>query len=313
MGSTRESLVLGFVAGLPPSYVEPFSRSLRASGYQGRFVLIVGKYSAPDRAELAAMADVIVDIDAIYLNGPAPAVVEMLRLPRETPGLRRFYPALFGSLLRLAPERRALHAWRHLEYQLEGLQALRYAHYYDFIRVHAPAADKILLTDIRDVIFQDDPFDAPVSGLEVFLEEEFLAIGKDPHNARWIQNLYGRRALERIGSMTTSCSGTTVGDRESILDYLQAMTESIVWRRRPMGSHDQGVHNHLLRSGRLSHADVVRNGHGRVLTMGAMQHFERDASGRVLNADGSVPAVVHQYDRHQVLRRELLAALVPAG
>jgi hypothetical protein len=87
------------------------------------------------------------------------------------------------------------------------------------------------------------------------------------------------------------------------------MRAAIGWRRRPLGSRDQAVHNRLLRRGRFTDGTLVANGTGRVLTMGEMRTVERDADGRVINADGSVPAILHQYDRHPALAAELVARL----
>jgi hypothetical protein len=71
---------------------------------------------------------------------------------------------------------------------------------------------------------------------------------------------------------------------------------AIVWRRRPLGSHDQGVHNYLLRTGRLE-TMIVTNGTGRVLTMGGMSHIRRADDGTVLNDNGTIPAILHQSAR----------------
>jgi hypothetical protein len=68
-----------------------------------------------------------------------------------------------------------------------------------------------------------------------------------------------------------------------------------------MGSHDQAVHNILVHGGRLSSAAVIPNGYGRILTMGKMSAYRANADGTVQNLDGTIPAVLHQWDRHQQL------------
>src|SRR4029079_15456105 len=110
----------------------------------------------------------------------------------------------------LGTERRSLERWQTAEYQLGGMQALRYGHYYDLLHRFAPDADQILLTDLRDVLFQADPFAAPLSGLEVFLEDSSMRVGEDTHNRRWIRNLYGEDVVKRIGGCVVSCSGTVI-------------------------------------------------------------------------------------------------------
>lgn len=299
--------MLGFSARLPPATVEPFVRSLQATGYRGRLGLIVAHYDEHQRAALERLADFCIDVDGLY-SPRSVRTLQLLHWARRTRGVRRAYPAAFILNSAAARERDSLDRWETLEFQLEGLQALRYGHYYDALQGIARDAEHVLLTDLRDVLFQADPFDPPVDALETFLEDPSRTIGGEPFNRRWIQALYGRATLTAMTNLTASCSGTVIGPRVDILNYLTEMQLAITWRRRPLGSHDQGVHNRLLHSGRLR-AKVIPNEHGRVLTMGGMSDIRRGPDGRILNADGTVPAVLHQYDRHPTLAHELLRAV----
>lgn len=310
MPSSPRSLVLGFAAGLSADHFTPFAASLRRSGFQGQFGLITAKCTPSQTKELAALADVHWNVDSEFKSALAPAItVSALRSLRQTRGLRRLYPAAFQAVARAGRERNLQDRWEAFEYELEGLQSLRYRLYYQFLREHAPEADEVLLTDLRDVVFQRDPFAAAVDGLELFLEDDRSRLGEDPFNRRWINNLYGAARLQALTDYPTSCSGTTVGGRAAILDYLAQMSGAIQWRRRPLGSHDQGVHNGLLRGGHFPAGKVVRNGYGRVLTMGLMSSIHETADGVILNEDGTVPSVLHQYDRHPALATRLLTRL----
>lgn len=309
MGSTSHSLVLGFAANLSADSFRPFVDSLRATGYQGRFGLITAKCSPDQRAQLSALADVHWDVDDQFTAVATAAQLKALKWLRGTPGFRRVYPVAFQVLARAGRERMAQARWEQLEYELEGLQSLRYGLYYDFLQRLTPDADTILLSDLRDVIFQADPFSVPVAGLELYLEDRSSTLGTDAFNSHWLRNLFGPDQLSLLAQKNTSCSGTTVGDRAAILDYLTRMSQAILWRRRPLGSHDQGVHNGLLRMGSLPSARVVPNGHGRVLTMGLLPQVNISPEGVVLNDDGTVPAILHQYDRHTSLAPVLVNRL----
>lgn len=307
MPSTPHSLVLGFAAGLPAAAFRPFVDSLRATDYRGRFGLITAKCTPEQNRELAELADLHWDVDDLFKSqGELRGTIRALRVMRSRRGLRRMYPATFQATARIGNERVQQARWEHLEYELEGLQSLRYWLYYRFLRDIAPDADVILLSDLRDVIFQADPFDAPVTGLEFYLEDEKSRLGTETFNSRWIRNLYGSQHLARLARECTSCSGTTVGERIAILDYLVEMDHAISWRRRPLGAHDQGVHNFLIRTGRFPGGKLVPNGHGRVLTMGLLESVSV-TEDVVLNSDGTVPAVLHQYDRHPRLAQQLVA------
>lgn len=301
MSSTERSLVLGAHTSLPAGLVEPFARSLRASGFQGRFVVFAGRCEAAEKERLRRLSDEVVNVNPEYPR-PAAPLLSALDLLRSTRGIRRAYPAAF----RLSA--RSFRRWSRLEYHLEGLQSLRYLHYRRFLEALEPEPDAILLTDLRDVFFQRDPFAEPVRGLELYLEDDSVRIGSDSFNTRWIHDLYGRDGLARLEGARVSCSGTVVGTRAAILEYLAAMEEEIAHRRRPMGSHDQGVHNGLLQDGRFQGAAIVPNGSGRVLTLGKVDAYEIAPDGTVLNADGSVPAILHQWDRHAALVDRIEAA-----
>ncbi|HLX33022.1 MAG TPA: hypothetical protein VKR79_09690 [Gaiellaceae bacterium] len=289
MSSTERSVVLGAHTGLPTRLIEPFARSLRATGFNGTFVVFAGLCGAEEKDRLRGLADVVVDVDPDYPR-PSAALLRYLGFLRSTRRVRRVYPAAFR-----------LFSSSRLEYHLEGLQSLRYSHYQRYLAELTPAPDAVLLTDLRDVAFQRDPFEGPVEGLEVYLEDPSVQIGSDPFNTRWIRNLYGRGELERLRGRTASCSGTVVGTGSSVLAYLDEMTKEIARHRRPLGSHDQGIHNGLLQHGRLPFATVVPNGIGRVLTLGKMSSYATSPDGTVLNADGTVPAILHQWDRHAEL------------
>jgi hypothetical protein len=305
VSSTERSLILGAYSDLSLQYLEPFVRSLRATEFKGSLCIVAGRFSEQEREHLALHADAVVHVDAEYSNGLQPAR-KFLSMLRGTRGFRRAYAPAFQLVARATYARRAFERWSNLEFHLEGLQALRYMHYHRYLIEQAPMADLVMITDLRDVVFQNDPFENPVRGLEVYLEDDSVRIGREPFNTRWIQDLYGQAGLREMSGHQVSCSGVVVGTREDMLAYLGEMMSQIARQRRPMGSHDQGVHNMLIHRGRLSGATSIQNGYGRVLTLGAMGEFETNSSGAIINADGSIPAVLHQWDRHESLVQRIL-------
>jgi hypothetical protein len=306
MQSSPTSLILGAATRIPPSFVRPFVESLRNASYGGRVGFVIGQYPPAQRYELERLADFIVWADDCYpIRRPRTEAV--LKRVRSTRRVRRVYPPAFRLAAAVGHKHSTPDRRRSLEYRLEGLQSLRYQRYLDILESQALDADQVMITDLRDVLFQDDPFRPPVTQLEVFLEEPSATFATEPHNRRWIRDLYGARALRELSHLVISCSGTVIGPRQEVIEYLRQMSAAADRRRRPLGSHDQAIHNHLLRHERLGdNTLIVPNGHGRVLTMGAMTSVVRDDAGRVLNLDGSVPAVIHQYDRHPSLAPELV-------
>jgi hypothetical protein len=315
MGSTSSSLVLGLAAGLPAESIEPCLRSLCATGYSGRVGLVLAKNDAATSRRLEGLADFTLTVDDRYrcsLPKSVIAGVRALKNRRASKSFDRAYVRAFMILASAGPEWHARDRWERLEFTFEGLQALRYKYYYEILQTVATDADQVLLTDLRDVLFQRDPFEEPLDSLEVFLEVPNHTLGTEVSNRQWNEALFDPAYLETFGDLTVSCSGTVIGLRADILDYLTAMQSEIIWRRRPLGAADQAIHNYLIRTGRLPGAKVVRNEYGRVLTMFEMPSVQRNAAGELANIDGSVPAVLHQYDRLPALAKALLPRLTVA-
>ncbi len=299
----ESQLVLGLVSGLAPATFTPFVSSLRRAGYHGQIGLVTAGYDASDLQRIRALVDHVWVVDGQYL--PALRLTSaLLRRLRSTRVVWRAYPLAFRFACMIRGEAYAMSRWQRLQFELQSLISLRCGHFYDVVH-SLPAAREVMVTDVRDVIFQDDPFRGGVSGLEVFAEEPPATIRAQEANSNWIRELYGREALEVIADNPISCSGTVIGDRESILHYLSEMRQESFWHRQPLTAHDQGIHNYLLWTGRLEPKTLVANGEGRVLSMALMASYERDERGYVLNRDGAPVAVVHQYDRHPELWTEL--------
>jgi hypothetical protein len=97
-----------------------------------------------------------------------------------------------------------------------------------------------------------------------------------------MRNLYGRRELSRFGGFTVSWSGTTLGTTNGMRRYLKAMSEEVSRHAGSRGSHDQGIHNYLLRSRHLSPSVVRANEGGRVITLGMQRRFVSTIEARSL-------------------------------
>ncbi len=193
----------------------------------------------------------------------------------------------------------------------QSVNVERYRLYADWLAAH-PEVDGALLTDVRDVIFQSDPFAEPLEGeLVLPLEDPLLTLGSETNNAEWLRTLYGRERWAELSDAPIACSGTVLGTSAAIGRYLDSLTRELVAHPTDgrLAGLDQGAHNALLHSGRLPGAVAVPNG-GRILTAGSMfpENLIAGQDGRVLTVDGHAPAIVHQYDRHPHLIDTILRA-----
>lgn len=178
--------------------------------------------------------------------------------------------------------------------------ALRYWLYRQYLEESAVRYGSILLTDLRDVVFQRDPFSFPWSGgLNCVLEDRRMTIGRCPHNAHWVATHQGREALGRIADQPISCSGTTVGDHDATQRYLEIMLDRLLPfdGGERIAGYDQGVHNMLVHTGMLDNLTLHDNA-GPVVTLGhTVGEPAIDDEGFVLNESGERAHLVHQYDR----------------
>jgi hypothetical protein len=65
----------------------------------------------------------------------------------------------------------------------------------------------------------------------------------------------------------------------------------------PFWGCDQAVHNFLAYDGRFADCSFHKSGEGLVQTLFHQKRFCFDHLGRLLNKDGSICPMVHQYDR----------------
>jgi hypothetical protein len=285
------NLILGAAAGYAAKDIRLFLQSLSKTAFHGRLVLFV--YAR--------------QIDAIRtaIKSYAPSLdVELIRIK----GIRehaRFTRSCIKRLFALAPAESAPALKRSL-LRFQGMpHVTRYFHYEAYLDAHADFSN-VLLTDVRDVIFQADPFAQLEAGLCVGMETDRLTIGTEHFDRDWILDAYGEAMLQRLADKQISCSGVTLGDIASVRAYIGKMLQEIMlqpFSKMKTRIYDQAFHNKMLHCGELSGARLCQPLFSRIATVGCMQSsdFVMSPEGRLLNEGGQVAPIVHQYDRHPEL------------
>ena len=183
--------------------------------------------------------------------------------------------------------------------------------YYQYLCAMAnrnQAFDRILLTDVADVVFQGDPFAAAPDGdLIVFLEDKVRTLENCYIDGYWIRSAFGDRALDEVRCRRMSCAGTVLGTWTGILRYLLVMQSGAFECSVParlLEGVDQAIHNVMLYRDRLAGAVVVDNAE-HVFTMGIVpqKHIVITSDGRIADRDGRICPVVHQYNRHPAVMK----------
>jgi hypothetical protein len=122
----------------------------------------------------------------------------------------------------------------------------------------------LFLVDARDTYFQSNPFSfvprksdpSGDSGLLYFFGENVDAtrLGKSKQNAKWLLNAYGEVIQRALADKPTICSGATMGEQVALEAYLRAMVAETDETVVVIQGADQGFHNFLYYSHKLSNA-----------------------------------------------------------
>jgi len=164
---------------------------------------------------------------------------------------------------------------------------------------------RAMFTDIRDVLFQADPFAQPAPyHIKVFEEETLFR--DNEINQRWLRRCYSEDLLSRLIDKRVLCAGITLASYDGAIGYLSRMASACQSVPERFFGADQAVHNYLVYGGEIDGVEIVPNRRGEVQTMAGQNRFLLDELGRVLNADGSVCPILHQYDRHALFGKYLL-------
>lgn len=189
----------------------------------------------------------------------------------------------------------------------KDIQVQRYFYYKDCLS-NFDQLDRILICDVRDVMFQDDPFKGSEGWPLEFFEEPCL-FRNCTANAPWIAGIYGNEGLEIVKDKYVICSGTTMGSQQGISKYLDVMTNEInrIWATgRPLfQGEDQPIHNYLIYTNSFNSYNFYSNGRGPITTVHHQQQLTFNRKGQLLNEDGTPTPVIHQWDRADALVKVL--------
>jgi len=291
MADDSKKLILGLISGLSLEQVKPFFLSLEKSGYRGETCMIVSDLGVATQAFLRARRVQLVPFQRAFLKG-FPAFVAKL------PGL------VLSRRRRASFDRQLAPAYMHP-------RCARYFFYQSCVQEFGGYYSHIMLTDVRDVLFQANPFAFEVpDGLCVFLEDRSRNLGSCEHHSRAVCQAFGRPALREMSDQPVVSTGVTLGTTASMREYLARFT-SILCEKKDRRPIDQAVHNYLAHREPPATLRRYENSSGPVLTLGGLDatHLPFNDRGQIITPAGQVVNTVHQYDRQPELAQKLLKSL----
>ena len=195
--------------------------------------------------------------------------------------------------------------------------------YLSILQSKNQAYDNIFICDAHDSLFQADIFTHITDltpGLYVFQENIYMNIGKCSLNCDWIRTCYNEAEVKKLSPNPIICSGTVLGTWKAIQVYLSVMESEIL--KAPsnctsFSGSDQGIHNYIIYNKKISNVAVhhISNEYGFVATLGYSLTIKRNQFGLVKNENGTIYAVIHQWNRSQQLRSQFQRAYqtIPAA
>ena len=246
-------LVLGAAVGFRVDQVRIFVESLRATGYTGDIMMLVG------------LRDIAL---ARYLRSKG-------AIPKRTWLIRRFHGPI---------------------------HAYRFELFAGLLRSVVSRYDRVLLSDVRDVVFQSDPF-AGLAGdtCQFFLEGDMRTIGNEPTNMVYMRSFLPLDQVAALEPHRISCCGVVLGSSRAMMTYLTRMAANLAAVpskvRRKIGA-DTAFHNRMAHLTKDVPVELVEN-NIHVATMGIepAASYRVGPDGMIRTLDGHLPAILHQYDR----------------
>jgi len=188
---------------------------------------------------------------------------------------------------------------------LTGIYSIFYARYFwaaEYCeRVNITQYKKVMLCDSRDVVVQSDVFDK-VDHMNFVTGAEERRVGECPSNQDYILGSYGTDVLRKLWDEVIVNSGVSLGPRESVLEYLRAVTQEMkrIGKRLVGGRRgDQSIHNYLIRTNALKFPVRITKSIDGII--GTLYYYNKDRifidANNISLENRITPSIIHQYDK----------------
>jgi hypothetical protein len=182
------------------------------------------------------------------------------------------------------------------------IQAHRFERFAKVLQGEAGRYDQVIVSDVKDVLFQQHPFAGVTEpGCRFYLEAAPWTFATEPTNRRWAKLFLRPDEFAAIAPCRISCCGVVLGDAGNVTAYLTRLAgylQALPPELRREGGADTAFHNRMAHLTHEVPGAIVEND-VHVATMGISPPgtYVAGADGLIRTADGRLPAILHQYDR----------------
>lgn len=209
----------------------------------------------------------------------------------------------------------------------------RFIHIYQMLdQFHGQSGiGRVIITDVRDVVFQDDPStrlnELLVKGHEIVLGSENLKYKDEPWGANNMRQAFGQYFYDGMSEEEIFCAGVIAGTLETVKDFclnLWMICRGVPPQTQGGGGPDQAAMNimigmehltYMIKRTRPSDGWVVHAGTSRPaieagsggigqaykqnpnMLLPFIEDVEYSTLGKFVRANGEKIAIVHQWDR----------------
>ncbi|KAL7426779.1 hypothetical protein ACHAXH_000827 [Discostella pseudostelligera] len=251
---SKNSAVLALASGLNLDDYMRFVGSLRATGYSGHILLGISKL---------ATTEILVYLKQ---NGVTTHFIESAE--------QCTHHGAIGSDGKPLDTNNS-HEWHcPKNYPDYKISWARFFMYKDWLNDCPLCTDGIMLTDARDAFFQLDPF---LAAVKLGQQHPLLVFEEHPHmsNTHWLTDIPIKTCKDyTVGPTQVLCSGSIMGSREGIMEYLDVMQKEMAdWMTKPkcrldMRGDDQSIHNYLYYTGQLKNVKSIPHRTGAIHVVG---------------------------------------------
>ncbi len=193
--------------------------------------------------------------------------------------------------------------------EIKNIGIDRFKNFKRYVDLHGDDYEQIFITDTRDVIFQKDIFES-FKDCKNFLgystEADDIRGSKTGNrlNYNWIADSFGKEEADNLLDKKIVCAGgAVIGTPREVKIFLEIFLSKNFSSEK--FAFDQAAFNYLVWNNLLPIENLIENDieSGEIFSMATFVFLYpiNIRGGKILRGDGGIPAVVHQYDRHQEL------------
>ena len=189
----------------------------------------------------------------------------------------------------------------------------RWKIYLDFLNNNKDKYNFVLSVDIKDTIIQNDLFSLYENYKQFLgfsLEESTI---NNSDYKYWITELFGIDSFNKIKNKRIINAGTIWGTINTFIQFSSILYSKLL-ELCPKSS-DQTVVNYLIYQDNIlsNCTKIISDEYGPVMTLGLTmrKNIRLDDRFNILNYDGQIASIIHQYDRHPDIKKIILIKFCP--